>query len=442
MRPMRSRFDSLVILLSATAWAALGGCPSSEPEGDGTPRLADVEPAATDTAPSTSTSPTATPDSEAPPPVVVAATDAGPTVAPPDAGPTITPPDAGPTVTPPDAGPTITADGVVGSAQEEDGAAASPPPDAAGGGTVKLTAGFEQYRLDGICVALSGDGNFLAAGDLGGRVTVWDTRRQRLLIQETLPEGNRVRRVGFARDAPVLVSGSFQAPDAPFRVWQTQPAGLRHTIGSLHWQARQLAIDDAGKRLLGLVDVGKGEAKVALWGIDDAEPILIAAHDGENGFVSLSGDGETAVASSQDGTLRVWRGTPMKLVATTRFENAKTLQRLLLSRDGRMLWGAAGNQVFHYAVDTPPVFERSVSIGGEDVVIRGLELLPDGRAVAVTRPEAGGVQLWDAATGRLLVDANGGCRCEAYALSADGRTLACDCVPDAAIRLWRLPAAP
>ncbi|PKN58261.1 MAG: hypothetical protein CVU56_06355 [Deltaproteobacteria bacterium HGW-Deltaproteobacteria-14] len=447
MHPMRSRRDAIAVVLCVTVWAALGGCPSDEP-GDGDPKPSNVVPAVEDAAPASAASPT--PDSDAPPKVVaattppptVAAPDAGPVLAAPDAGPVLAAPDAGPNVATPDAGPAAATPDAGAKVREEDGAAAGSPAGASGGDAMTLAAGFEQYRLDGICVALSGDGSFLAAGDLGGRVTVWDTRRKRLLIQATLPEGNRVRRVAFARGAPVLVSGAFQAPDAPFRVWQTQPAGLRHTIGSLHWQARQLAIDDAGERLAALVEVGGGVTKIGVWGVDDAEPVLVATHEGESGFVSLSGDGRTVAASSQDGTLSVWRGSPLTLVAATVFEQAKTLQRVLLSRDGRLLWGAAGNQVFHYVVDSPPVLERSVSVGGEDAVIRGLELLPDGRAVAVTRPEAGGVQLWDAATGRLLVDANGGCRCEAHALSADGRTLACDCVPDASIRVWRLPAAP
>jgi|GEM_PF-2992132 len=326
---------------------------------------------------------------------------------------------------------------------------------------VTVSKGYEEFRLDGICVALSGDGLWLAAGDLGGRVTLWNTKTERLLIQDTLPEGNRVRTVGFARVAPVMVSGAFQAPDAPFRVWQMQPAGFRHTLGSMHFQARQLVIDDAGELLLGFMDVGNETNKIGVWGIDDGELRLAASHDGE-GFVSMSGDGRTVAAAGQDGTLRVWRAradavvpavpdganpdagsappvAKMELVATKRFESAATLQRLLLSKDGRAMWGAAGNQVFHYTLDGPPTLARTVTIGAPGGVIRGLELLPDGRAVAVTRPKKGGVRLWDVDDGHLRVDAQSGCRCEAYALSGDGKSLACDCVPEASIRLWRLP---
>ncbi|TNF38322.1 MAG: hypothetical protein EP329_00805, partial [Deltaproteobacteria bacterium] len=322
-----------------------------------------------------------------------------------------------------------------------DTTSASPSPTAEDTVAEAPDKGFDEFRLDGICVALSGDGRYLAGGDLGGRVSLWDTETKRLLIQDTLPEGNRVGAVAFARGTPTLVSGAFEAPDAPLRVWQVKPAGFRHTLGEERWQTRQLVLDDAGQRVLSLVDVGGEAAKLLLLGVDGGAPLLSVPHDGM-GFVSLSGDGKTVAASSTDGTVQVWRGEPLAEVVTQRFEGAATRQRLVLSGDGQKLWGAADNQVFHYVLDPTPGLTKTVALASSEAVIRGLERLTDGRVVAVTRPQTGGVQLWDADDGHLLVDAQGGCRCEAYALSADGKTLACDCVPEAVIRLWHLPQAP
>ena len=189
--------------------------------------------------------------------------------------------------------------------------------------TFEIGASYDEFKIDAIAVALSSDGRYLASGDLGGRLSVWDTQSKRLLIQDTLPEGNRVHRVSFAAAAPVLVSGTFGNPDAPFRLWQVKPAGPRHTLGREGWQVVAQAVDAPGAQLLALMDVGGGKLKLMLWGIDDAEERFMTTLLGDEAQIALSGDGGTAAISDSGGFIHIYRGSPWAEVFSKRFEGAE-----------------------------------------------------------------------------------------------------------------------
>lgn len=304
----------------------------------------------------------------------------------------------------------------------------------------EVTDGFSTFDADSVAVALSGNGQHLAAGDLGGRVYLWDIPRDRLLIQHTTPEGSRVHRVAFARTAPLLATGAFERPDVPVRLWQLNPAGPRHSLGSEGWQVRELAVDAAGEQVLALVDVGLARLVLMLWRVnEDARPFS-APVDSDEAHVALSGDGATAVVSELSGALRIWRGAPWAAAFEGRVEGAATLQRLALAEDGATLWGAAGSTLFRYDISGEvPALVATVELPEAGAVVRGLEVLDDGRAIAVTRPASGGLRVWSADSGDLIATVEGGCRCEAHAISGDGRTVACDCVPEPEIRVWSLP---
>jgi len=329
-------------------------------------------------------------------------------------------------------------DAVAGTSGTED-VAAAPSPRPAAPTTTLSGEDYLEFKFDAVAVALSADGRYLAAGDLGGRLSLWDTENKRLLIQDTLPEGNRVHRIAFGVTSPVLVSGTFGTPDAPLRVWQVKPAGRRHTLGREGWQVSSLALDAGGAQALGLVDIGAGKLKVMIWGVDDGEERYMASVLSDRAFVAFSGDGATAALSDAGGFIHVYRGAPWAELYAKRIEGATSLQRLALSEDGRTLWGTSANHIFRYDITEAPVLTATVNIGDAETVVSALDPVSHGRVVAVERPEAGGLRVWDSDQGKLLAEVVGGCRCESHAVSAQGGSIACDCVPDAVVRVWRLP---
>jgi hypothetical protein len=322
--------------------------------------------------------------------------------------------------------------------------------------------GITVLRRDAIALALSGDGRFLAGGDLAGQALLWDLERGRFLWADSTPEGNRLGRVVFAGDAPVYLAGSFYRPDRPWRLWSADPMERRGELGDIGWTGLDAALNDAGTRAVTLSaaprgiggDAGEGGQKLELWELSPARVVLaVALEDALEGSVALDARGERFALSDDRGGVRVYdaSGQPgiagaevaplFEVRAEATSEGDARIGRLVLSADGELLVGARGARLVLWSLkEALPATTVVLGTGGVAAPVRGLHRVraeSGSRIVAITRPSAGGLVAWDS-DGLPAGWLESGCRCESHALSADGSVAACGCAEASELRWGRL----
>jgi hypothetical protein len=327
-----------------------------------------------------------------------------------------------------------------------------------------LPDGIKRFDKDVITLSLSGDGRYLAGGDLAGKSLLWDLESGRFLWGDPTPIGSRIGRVVFAEVGDIWVGGSFDEPDRPWRAWSATRLERRGEFGTAGEIAIDLALDKNGETAVVLTSSQDGERQiVSAWKLASDRPLWSApALQSRRGAVAISPDGaQVAVSDDRGGLVRF--GWPAPAGAAEPFVRtvlAEPSADAVPDRIARLAWLESGPRAGLWAAQKagltryPPTGDGGVS-APEPVValeageaagvtpIRGLHRISRGgetTLVAVTRPEAGGLVLWGLdgkVVGELVTD----CRCETHALSFDGRVGACGCAPASEIRYgairWR-----
>ncbi len=285
--------------------------------------------------------------------------------------------------------------------------------------------GIKQMRRDAITLALSGDGKYMAGGDLAGQALLWDLERGKFMWADLTPEGNRLGRVAFAGAAPIYMAGAFHEPDKPWRIWSAELMERKGELGEAGWIGLDVAIDDAGKRAVTLSSSRDGkEQRVELWDLVAMKSLAsIPMPSADIGAVAIDASG-TRFAAANPKAVFAWA---MEADAPKVFVEGKEGASRVALAEGATLYAtrnevlttwASGGQAG--AVDTRPI--------GTELPIRGLHRttrvgMP---VVMVKRPEDGGLHLFGS-DGKLIGGIDTGCRCEMHALSLDGKVAACGC---------------
>ncbi|MGW5330283.1 nSTAND1 domain-containing NTPase [Streptomyces sp. NPDC004014] len=289
-------------------------------------------------------------------------------------------------------------------------------------------AGLTSLRIpDGVVgntVALSPDGRLLAAS--GERVHLWDLRdpRHPALLDRSLPGDLTV----FSPRGHLLATASFTTGTA--WLWSTADLARPRTLGTVHLGdlgAQELVFRPDGRML-----AVNQDARVRLWDIADprhpkgfSSP-LVTADDSEVGTVAFSPDGGT-VAVAGDNGVQLWV-TPEDDVEPTR--QGEPLGQttydgiaLVFGRDSHSL--ITDDRVIR-VWSLPPVLPRCFEGTAEGIS-------PDGRTMATTCGAAR-ITLWDTTDSgrpRRLADLPG----TSAVFAPRGRLLAV-AEPDGGTRLW------
>lgn len=329
-----------------------------------------------------------------------------------------------------------------------------------------LPEGIRRFDKDVITLSLSGDGRYLAGGDLAGKSLLWDLESGRFLWGDPTPIGSRIGRVVFAELGDIWVGGSFDEPDRPWRAWSATQLERRGEFGTAGESAIDLALDRKGETAVVLTSSPDGARQiVSAWKLASDRPLWSApALESRRGTVAISPDGaQVAVGDDRGGLIRFgWpapEGSPEPFV---RAVLAEPSAEAVPDRIARLAWLQSGPNAGLWAAQKAGLTRYPVSDAGGAVTasptvplevgadpagaapIRGLHRVSRAQAeptlIAVTRPEAGGLVLWGLdgkVAGELVTD----CRCETHAVSFDGRVGACGCGPASEIRYgpirWR-----
>jgi WD40 repeat protein len=276
-------------------------------------------------------------------------------------------------------------------------------------------------------VAFSPDGQLLVSAGSNGNIRLWDVATWRG-GQSFTGQAGAVLSVAFSPDGRYLAYGG---SDSTVRVWDID-AGVEHMIYRGHTvEVESVCFSPDGQRL---ASVGPGQGAVKVWDLTRHPERGTFARTGPGPDVealAFREDGRLLVSVTAGGKLQTWDAATGVLQDERALPTAASLTSpaVLASFDpgGKRLAARARE-------DERLVKAWHVATGAELFTFRG-HTLPvvcvrfsgDGRRLATCAWAAGRpheVKVWDADTGKVLVDVTGQGQVFTAAFSPDGRWLA------------------
>jgi WD40 repeat protein len=263
--------------------------------------------------------------------------------------------------------------------------------------TLARVGGVALYRHAGPVksLAVSGDGQWLASGDVGGALALTRLTPARAAPVSWKGHGEGIPCLAFTPDGLRLASGSY---DGTLKVWNlADPAASLVEFGKHAGGVSAVLVTQDGTKL---VTAGfDGVAKV--W---DARELRTAPRElrGHADWIrgaTMTADGRKLATISKDGTARVWdlANPAAKPQVLSHFDNELCCGGL--SQDGRFLVTASGHsKVWVWCLETAAPSSRTLTKHSRGV--SGLAFAPGGRSfVTVGRDRMGYVWSLDAPTG-------------------------------------------
>jgi WD40 repeat protein/serine/threonine protein kinase len=221
-------------------------------------------------------------------------------------------------------------------------------------------------------LAVSPDGRWLAAGDKGNRVLIWDTQTRKLVGTPFAGHTQQVNSVVFSADSMTLASAS---SDGTVRLWDVssgRPIGQPLSGGEKPvWS---VAFSPAGS----LLAYGGEDQTIHLWDVAAAKAIGEPLTGTEEVVYALafSPDGKTLASGGGDGMVRLWDAVTGKPVGEPLQGHSNWVMALAFSHNGQylasgaadnsiILWDAQSGQALNQWVDGQS-WVRSLTFSADD----------------------------------------------------------------------------
>lgn len=232
---------------------------------------------------------------------------------------------------------------------------------------------YRQHSSSLLSVAWSPDGRFLASGDTGGVVNVWDASCGETFL--TYHGHTRfVRGISWSPDGRQIASGGDYG-DSTVQVWEALTGRLvrKHTrqyrIFAVGWGPDSSLIASCSfDGSVEIWDAFTGELSLAYK--EHSGPVYAAAWSPEGGFIASGG---------QDALVRVWDALTGKTVSTYR-GHTKAVKTLAWSPDGRYVVSGGDDQALQ--IWQAGTGEHVALYTGYTKWIRSLAWSPDGNYIA------------------------------------------------------------
>lgn len=154
-----------------------------------------------------------------------------------------------------------------------------------------------------LALAFSPDGQFIATAGRSGQVHLWRRNGADLqLTATTLSSGRVIRALAFSPTGNFLVSGD---DGGKLLMWDSQSLKLIREIAGQRSYIKALAFDRSGAKFASAA----GDGSVSWWDSVSGSTKAVVQFQLPVEALALSPDGQTLAASTDDGTITVWRAS-------------------------------------------------------------------------------------------------------------------------------------
>jgi WD40 repeat protein len=281
--------------------------------------------------------------------------------------------------------------------------------------------------LDAVdAVAFSPDGTLVASASADGNVQQWNVASQQVAGSALIPNGPTVDALAFSPDSKLLATGG---QDGTVRVWPVGSSGPATAVLMTGDPVSAVTFGPGGTTL----GTAESDGGTQLWNVDThAQTGAALAMPGSTAVSTLrfSPDAGTLATGNGSGSIQLWDAAgfhqvsaPLGVGPVSPATAFSASGGLLATADGQgtvRIWDLSAGRPAGNPVSSPGT-------------VTGLALSPDGKTVAVAG--AGGVQLWQTATGQRIGSTLPAAGQQQVAFSPAGTSLA-TYGADGTVRIW------
>ncbi|GHO69220.1 hypothetical protein KSC_081120 [Ktedonobacter sp. SOSP1-52] len=276
-----------------------------------------------------------------------------------------------------------------------------------------------------LSVAISNDGERLAAGTANGDVRLWNAHTG---APQGICQGHTdwVRAVDIRYDGKRVISGS---DDQFIRLWDTRTTQCLKTLVGHTNRIRSIAFAPTGDRAIS----GSDDMTLMLWDLEKGECLRIfRGHESRIWSVAYSPDGAYVASGSSDFSVRVWNVESGACVRVLKGHSGR-VHSVTFSPDGRYL--ASGSEDQAICLWDLQSGECVQNLQGHTGRIWPVRFSYDSKQLA-SGSEDRSIRIWDVASGTCLSTLRGHHnRVWALAYSFDNRVIVSGS-DDQTIRMW------
>jgi WD40 repeat protein len=296
-------------------------------------------------------------------------------------------------------------------------------------------AGHEPCRV--FAVAFSPDGKRLAAGSRGDALQIWDTFSGREVLHCTGHSGITYS-IAFSPGGQTFASAS---ADGTVRIWETQTGKEVQRFGDKKTSITTVVFDPKAD----LLAFGDWEGNVGLWDLRKQAVVWrVRACESPIGSLVFSSDTKVLVSGAKETSVTILEVNTGKNWNGGRNLNISGLAAFTPDNKCLVSWGTnklvfCGDDFFLRASDKRIHFqdsitgqEKQICTGHSDTIL-GLAVSNDNRTIATAGWD--GIRVWDASSGKQLVQIKTPSVSTHIVFAPNGKTLASGDA-DGMIRIW------